>query len=178
MISFWRRSTRPPAPPPPPPQRSPPLHHQRPPLRLPPLSLVPLLLAQAEVGGTAAGADAGGVTGVAAPVLLAEAPVVVLLDPAGPVAPVGVAGAHQSLLRLEGCPGHPTPTHGRGASRCGRSRLLLEGGVHSTSPRPCSPARLLSPRSPGLHHLSPPSLRPGPGVGTRPRWRSPSAPWD
>ena len=53
----------------------------------------------------------------------------------------------------------------------------LGGLVLSSSRRSCSP--VLPPYSHrlGPRPLSPASSRPGPGGGTRPHWRSPSAPW-
>jgi len=81
-------------------------------------------------------------------------------------------------LPLEVRPGNPSATHGQGASRCGRSRVREGGLVLSSSRRPCSLALLHSSRRPGPRPLSPASSRPGLGGGTRPLWRSPSAPWD
>jgi len=95
--------------------------------------------------------------------------------------PMGAIGARRLRLPplpLEVRPGHPSATHGQGASRCGRSRVREGGLVLSSSRRPCSLALLHSSRRPGPRLLSPASSRPGLGGGTRPLWRSPSAPWD
>ena len=81
-------------------------------------------------------------------------------------------------LPLEVRPGHPSATHGQGASRCGHSRVREGGLVLSSSQRPCSLALLHSSRRPGPRLLSPASSRLGLGGGTRPLWRTPSAPWD
>ena len=48
--------------------------------------------------------------------------------------------------------------------------------VLSPSRRPCSPLLLLCSRRSGPRPLHPASSRPGLGGGTRPHWRSPSAP--
>ena len=52
------------------------------------------------------------------------------------------------------------------------------GLVLSSSRRPCSPVLLPSQRRTRPRPLSLASSRPGLGDGTRPLWRSPSAPWD
>ena len=49
--------------------------------------------------------------------------------------------------------------------------------VLSPSRRPCSPLLLPCSRRSGPRPLHPASSRPGLGGGTRPHWRSPSAPW-
>ena len=70
-------------------------------------------------------------------------------------------------------PGHPSTTHGRGASPCGRSRLPV---VSLARRRPCSLVlpRGFPPRPRGWH---PPLLR-GLGLpdGTRRPWPTPSTP--
>src|SRR6185436_19516206 len=101
----------------------------------------------------------------------------------GALVPVGAVGARRHRLPILPLPlevrlGHPSATHGQGASRYGRSRVREGGLVLSSSRRPCSPVLLHSSRRPGPRPPSPASSRPGLGGGTRPLWRSPSAPWD
>src|SRR6185312_464670 len=139
--------------------------------RPPPLFLLPL--GRPEEGGGAG--DVAGDVVVALVALLLATPV--------PVGAVGAARRHRLRLPLpplllEVHPGHPSATHGQGASRCGRSRVREGGLILSSSRRPCSLALLHSSRPPGPRPLSPASSRPGLGGGTRPLWRSPSAPWD
>ena len=93
-----------------------------------------------------------------------------------------VVGApqHRHLHRVH--PGHPTRTHGQGASPCGRSRLPVASLARR---RPCSQVlprgspqrpggRPRSPRPRGLLHPRP---CPGLPAGTRRPWPTPSAPW-
>ena len=134
------------------------------------------LLGVAPAGQT----EGGGAVDVAGDGVVVVALVALLL---GTPVPVGAVGARRHRLRLpplplEVRPGHPSATHGQGASRCGRSRVREGGLVLSSSRRPCSLALLHSSRLPGPRPLSPASSRPGLGGGTRPLWRSPSAPWD
>jgi len=99
--------------------------------------------------------------------VLVVVPVALLLVLLVPV--VARVGAQLPLLPLllEVRPGHPSSTHGQGASRCGRSRVRTGALVHS-SRQPCSPVLLHCSRHPGLHPLSPASHLLGLGGGTRP----------
>lgn len=138
---------------------------------------------QAEVEGAVVDVVAGG-GGVGA--------VVVAGVRARPNSHLLQAPSPRPLLRVR--PGPPSPTHGQGASPCGPSRPLGEGGlVLSSSRRPWLPGHLHSlrrsrrPRPPGLlllrwHHTLPcwPGLhllRPGLWGGIRPRSPSPSRLW-
>ena len=82
------------------------------------------------------------------------------------------------LLPLEVRPGHPSVPHGLGTSRCGRSRVR---GAPRPQPQPAAMLAAAAPlpcsRRSRTRPLSPASSRPGLGGGTRPHWRSPSAPW-
>ena len=120
------------------------------------------------LGATPAGqTGGGGAVDIAGDRVVVVALVALLL-----VAPVRVeaVGARRHRLRLpllplEVRPGHPSLTHGQGASRCGRSRVREGRLVLSSSRRPCSLALLHSSRRPGPRPLSPASSRPGLGVG-------------
>ena len=96
--------------------------------------------------------DVGGGGDVVVVVLVALLPVVLV-----PV--VVLVGTQLPLLPLplEVRPGHPSATHGQGASRCGRSRVREGCLVLSSSRRPCSLVLLHSSRRPGPRPLSPAS---------------------
>ena len=138
------------------------------------------LLGAAPAGQTGGGGGRGRRRRRGGCVVVVVALVALLL---GAPVPVGAVGARRHRLWLPLLPlplevrsGHPSATHGQGASRCGRFRV--KGAlVLSSSRRPCSLAMLHSSRLPGPSPLSPASHPPGLGGGTRPRWRSPSAPW-
>jgi hypothetical protein len=148
------------------------LLHLRPPphprpslLRCPPPHLPPLLGPPPGPSG-----DGGGVAEAAEDAVVALG------------ALVGAVGARplrlQSLLPLlllEVRLGHPSPTHGQGVSRCGPSKVREEGLTLHSSRLPCSLVHLCT-RRPGLHLLSPASLRRAGGWDQA--TLSPSAPWN
>ena len=148
-----------------------------------PAALVATPLTSSTVPPPVGQTGGGGAVDVAGDGVVVVALVALLLGTPVPVGAVGAARRHRLRLPLpplllEVRPGHPSATHGQGASRCGRSKVREGGLVLSSSRRPCSLALLHSSRLPGPRPLSLASSRPGLGGGTRPLWRSPSIPWD